>query len=71
MGNNLSSKKSDICVICENSINQLKNSLYLDIECSKCKTRSKNYYHSICFKNYRENKLNDEFICINCYNQIF
>ena len=76
MGNLLSNNQSvspytnnTNCNICPCKNSYLNNqTIYVDIECSKCKKRSKETYHVECFQSYKEQKINDEFICYDCSN---
>lgn len=69
MGNFLSSDSEfNICLICNKDITDRNNKTFLDMECSKCKQRSKGYYHNACFKNYLDRYKNSlsSFTCVSC-----
>ena len=64
MGNSISKDAVDIkCPICKNSVIDYK--IFLDIACSKCKKRVKEYYHKPCFEK-TDIKNKTTFLCFDC-----
>lgn len=60
-----------LCVVCNLAI---KSFAFVEVECSKCKQRSRSYYHPHCFRSYAMTLNNDidkqTFVCPQCsYNE--
>ena len=71
MGNNISNGISNDeikCDICNSLITKRYD--YIDMVCSNCNKRCKEYYHSDCFSNYLNTIIaNNKFMCQNCLNE--
>ena len=61
--NNQAETKTTKCSICNNIED---NFIFIDLECSKCKERSKGFYHKECFRKYVKLEENENFICPKC-----
>lgn len=69
MGNNIS--KPTFCGICKESFTNSSFEMYLDLACSNCNQRCKDYYHQKCFQKHLQPTIEDPtpFICPTCIDQ--
>lgn len=69
MGNSLSItddfQELGKCPMCNSGVYKKKYT-YIDMECSKCKQRCREYSHNECFTNYQRTSLHRGFRCFKC-----
>ena len=70
MGNSLSItndfQELGTCPMCNTGVYKNNYYTYIDMQCSKCKQRCREYSHSECFTYYQQRSLHRGFRCFKC-----